>query len=98
MTTEQSHETSAEHSCGCGESHGESHESPKPQEVVVESPQPQTQSGKLITITAKAAEKINEFMGEEKESPNFLEFMFKAVVVLDFLMEWVLRKQQKKMI
>ena len=68
MTTEQSHETSADHSCGCGhESHGESHESSKPQEVVVESPQPQTQSGKLITITAKAAEKINEFMAEEKE-------------------------------
>jgi len=76
MTTEQSHETSAEHSCGCGSSHGESHESPKPQEVVVESPQPQTQSGKLITITAKAAEKINEFMGEEKISPNSLDFMF----------------------
>ena len=64
MTTEQSHETSAEHSCGCGGSHGESHESSKPQEVVVESPQPQTESGKLITITAKAAEKINEFMAE----------------------------------
>ena len=60
MTTEQSHEASAEHSCGCGHDHGESHESPKPQEVVVESPQPQTQSGKLITITAKAAEKISE--------------------------------------
>jgi len=68
MTTEQSHETSADHSCGCGESH----ESSKPQEVVVESPQPQTQSGKLITITAKAAEKINEFMGEEKDKPEFL--------------------------
>ena len=54
MTTEQSHETSAEHSCGCGDSHGESHESPKPQEVVVESPQPQTQSGKLITIDRKS--------------------------------------------
>ena len=67
MTTEQSHETSADHSCGCGHDHGESHESPKPQEVVVESPQPQTQSGKLITITAKAAEKINEFMAEEKD-------------------------------
>ena len=72
MTTEQSHEASAEHSCGCGHDHGESHESPKPQEVVVESPQPQTQSGKLITITAKAAEKINEFMAEEKEKPEFL--------------------------
>ena len=72
MTTEQSPETSAEHSCGCGHDHGESHESPKPQEVVVESPQPQTQSGKLITITAKAAEKINEFMAEEKEKPEFL--------------------------
>ena len=33
MTTEQSHETSADHSCGCGHDHGESHESPKPQEV-----------------------------------------------------------------
>ena len=58
MTTEQSHDTSADHSCGCGESHGESHggshESSKPQEVVVESPQPQPQSGKLITITAKS--------------------------------------------
>ncbi len=42
------------------------------QEVVVESPQPQTQSGKLITITAKAAEKINEFMAEEKEKSEFL--------------------------
>ena len=72
MTTEQSHETSADHSCGCGHDHGESHESPKPQEVVVESPQPKTQSGKLITITAKAAEKINEFMAEEKEKPEFL--------------------------
>ena len=72
MTTEQSHETSADHSCGCGHDHGESHESPKPQEVVVESPQPQTESGKLITITAKAAEKINEFMAEEKEKPEFL--------------------------
>jgi len=98
MTTEQSHETSADHSCGCGEHHGESHESSKPQEVVVESPQPKTQSGKLITITAKAAEKINEFMVKKKKSPNFLEFMFKAVVVLDFLTEWVSRKQQKKMI
>jgi len=56
------------------------------------------QSQKLITITSKAAEKIKEFMAEEKDSPNFLEFMFKAVVVLDFLMVWVLRKQQKKMI
>jgi iron-sulfur cluster assembly protein len=82
MTTEQSHETSADHSCGCGHEHGESHESPKPQEVhvespqpqevVVESPQPQTQSGKLITITEKAAEKISEFIKEEKESPQFL--------------------------
>jgi len=72
MTTEQSHETSADHSCGCGHDHGESHESPKPQEVVVESPQPQTQSGKLITITEKAAEKISEFIKEEKESPQFL--------------------------
>ena len=35
MTTEQSHETSADHSCGCGHDHGESHETPKPQEVVV---------------------------------------------------------------
>jgi len=39
MTTEQNHETSADHSCGCGESHGESHgvshESSKPQEVVL---------------------------------------------------------------
>jgi len=98
MTTEQSHETSADHSCGCGESHGESHESPKPQEVVVESPQPQTESGKLITITAKAAEKINEFMSEEKDKPEFLESMFKVVVVLDFLTEWVSRKRQKRMI
>jgi len=76
MTTEQSHETSAEHSCGCGESHGGSHESPKPQEVVVESPQPQTQSGKLITITAKAAEKINEFMAEEKEKPEVFDLVW----------------------
>jgi len=98
MTTEQSHETSAEHSCGCGHEHGESHESPKPQEVVVESSQPQTQSGKLITITAKAAEKINEFMAEEKDKPDSLESMFKAVVVLDFLTDWVSRKQQRKMI
>ena len=73
MTTEQSHETShSDHSCGCGGDHGASVESPKPQEVVVESPQPQTQSGKLITITEKAAEKISEFMKEEKESPQFL--------------------------
>ena len=72
MTTEQSHETSADHSCGCGHDHGESHETPKTQEVVVESPQPQTQSGKLITITEKAAEKISEFMKEEKESAQFL--------------------------
>ncbi len=49
MTTEQSHEASAGHSCGCGHDHGESHESPKPQEVVVESPQPQTQSGNLCS-------------------------------------------------
>jgi len=26
----------------------------------------------LITITAKAAEKINEFMSEEKDKPEFL--------------------------
>jgi len=30
------------------------------------------QNQKLITITAKAAEKISEFMKEEKESPQFL--------------------------
>ncbi len=80
MTTEQGHETSVDasqeshddHSCGCGGHHGASAESPKPQEVFVESPQPQAQSGKLITITTKAAEKINEFMAEEKEKPEFL--------------------------
>ena len=30
------------------------------------------QNQKLITITAKAAEKISEFMKEEKENPQFL--------------------------
>ena len=30
------------------------------------------QSQKLITITPKAAEKIKEFMAEEKDSPQFL--------------------------
>ena len=30
------------------------------------------QSQKLITITSKAAEKIKEFMAEEKDSPQFL--------------------------
>ena len=30
------------------------------------------QTEKLITITVKAAEKINEFMKEEAESPEYL--------------------------
>ncbi len=79
MATEQSHEASAEsshehhgdHSCGCGghESHAEV---PKPQQTFAELEKTETQSGKLITITAKAAEKINEFMAEEEAKPQFL--------------------------
>jgi len=30
------------------------------------------QTQKLVTVTAKAAEKIHEFMKEEAESPNYL--------------------------
>ena len=72
MTTEQSHESShADHGCGCG-GHEAHAEPPKPQEVPVELQQTQTQSGKLVTITAKAAEKIGEFMAEETEKPQFL--------------------------
>jgi len=73
MTTEQSHETShGDHGCGCGGHHEAHAEPPKPQEVSTELQQTQTQSGKLVTITTKAAEKIHEFMAEEKEKPEFL--------------------------
>ena len=40
------------------------------------------QTQKMITVTAKAAEKIKEFMKEEAESPEYLEYMFKVEVVL----------------
>ena len=42
------------------------------------------QTQKMITVTAKAAEKIKEFMKEEAENLlNTLEYMFKVEVVLD---------------
>ena len=40
-------------------------ETPKPQEASAELQQPTAQSGKVVTITAPAAEKIKEFMAEE---------------------------------
>ena len=43
------------------------------------------QTQKMITVTAKAAEKIHEFMKEEAESPEYLEYMFKVEVVLVIL-------------
>ena len=76
MTTEQSHEASHQshddHGCGCGGHHEAHTEPPKPQQVSAELEQPKTQSGNLITITAKAAEKIKEFMAQEEEKPEFL--------------------------
>jgi len=76
MATEQSHDASHEShehgGCGCG-GHHESHaEPPKPQQASAELEQPKTQSGKVVTITSKAAEKIQEFMAEEENAPQFL--------------------------
>ena len=45
-------------------------ETPKPQEASTESQQLNTQ--KMVTVTAKAAEKIQEFMKEEAEAPEYL--------------------------
>ena len=47
-------------------------ETPKPQEASAELQQPTAQSGKVVTITAPAAEKIKEFMAEEDGNPQFL--------------------------
>jgi hypothetical protein len=44
------------------------------------------QTQKMVTVTSKAAEKIQEF-----------EYMFKVAVVPVYHMEWVLKKHQKKM-
>ena len=54
------------------------------------------QTQKMITVTSKAAEKIQEFMKEEAEAPEFLEYTFKVVVVLVYHMVWDLRKHQKR--
>jgi iron-sulfur cluster assembly protein len=85
MATEQTHDAAHEshddHGCGCGPNHeaqtetvGDSHEAhaepPKPQQASAELEQPKTQ--KLVTITSKAAEKIQEFMAEEEGKPQFL--------------------------
>ena len=76
MATEQthdaSHESYADHGCGCGENHEAHMEPPKPQQASAELEQPKTESGKVVTITPKAAEKIHEFMAEEEEKPQFL--------------------------
>ena len=48
------------------------HMSPKPQEASAEMQQPKPQSGKVVTITAPAAEKIKEFMAEEDGNPQYL--------------------------
>ena len=55
-----------------GDSCSTHNEAPKPQEASAELQQPTTQSGKLVTITAPAAEKIKEFMAEEDGNPQFL--------------------------
>ena len=55
-----------------GDSCSTHNETPKPQEASAELQQPTTQSGKLVTITAPAAEKIKKFMAEEDGNPQFL--------------------------
>ena len=76
MATEQSHDASHEShdhgGCGCGSNHESHAEPPKPQQASAELEQPTTQSGNVVTITAKAAEKIHEFMAEEESKPEFL--------------------------
>ena len=76
MATEQTHDASHEShdhgGCGCG-GHHESHaEAPKPQQASAELEQPKPQSGKVVSITAPAAEKIKEFMAEEEGPPQYL--------------------------
>ena len=74
MATEQTHDAAHEshddHGCGCGTNHEAHAEPPKPQQASAELEQPKTQ--KLVTITSKAAEKIQEFMAEEEGKPQFL--------------------------
>jgi len=87
MATEQTHdaahESQGDHGCGCGPNHeaqtetvGDScsthTETPKPQQASAELEQPKAQSGKVVTITAPAAEKIKEFMAEEDGNPQYL--------------------------
>ena len=76
MATEQTHdaahESHGDHGCGCGPNHEAHTETPKPQQASAELEQPKTQSGKVVTITAPAAEKIKEFMAEEDGNPQFL--------------------------
>ena len=88
MATEQTHDAAHEshddHGCGCGPNHeaqtetvGDScsthTETPKPQQAAsAELEQPKAQSGKVVAITAPAAEKIKEFMAEEDGNPQFL--------------------------
>ena len=73
-------------------------ETPKPQEASAELQQPKPQTGKVVTITAPAAEKIKEFMAEEDGNPQFLKFTFKVAVVLVYHTEWALKKKLRKMI
>ena len=77
MATEQTHDAAHEshddHGCGCGPNHEAHAEPPKPQQAAsAELEQPKAQSGKVVAITAPAAEKIKEFMAEEDGNPQFL--------------------------
>ena len=76
MATEQTHDASHEShdhgGCGCGSNHESHAEPPKPQPASAELEQPKPQSGKVVTITSMAAEKIKEFMAEEDGNPQFL--------------------------
>ena len=76
MATEQTHDAAHEshddHGCGCGSNHEAHAEPPKPQQASAELEQPKAQSGKVVTITPMAAEKIKEFMAEEDGNPQFL--------------------------
>ena len=56
------------------------------------------QTHKLITVTAKAAEKIHEYISQEQKNLNSSESTSKVADALVSHMGWDLKKQQKKMI
>ena len=50
------------------------------------------QTHKLITVTAKAAEKIHEYISQEAEKPEFLRVTSKVADALVSHMGWDLKK------